>query len=89
LQNEINGSSEDVELSVSMSRWRNETSFGRKELETLVSVACEGKEWYPFSHPMIWANEIWIALLLVIFLTLQEMSRALGKDKLRLIFFGR
>jgi hypothetical protein len=38
---------------------------------------------------MFWANEIWIALLLMIFVTLQELNRALGKDKMRLIFFGR
>jgi hypothetical protein len=42
-----------------------------------------------FTQPMFWANEIWIALLLVIFVTMQELSRALGKDKMRLLFFGR
>lgn len=45
LQNEINGSSEDVELSVSMSRWRNGTSFDLNDLEHLISVAREDKEW--------------------------------------------
>jgi hypothetical protein len=45
LQNEINGSSEDIELSVSMSRWRNGTSFDLNDLEYLINVAREDKEW--------------------------------------------
>ena len=42
-----------------------------------------------FAHPQFWAVQIWIALLLAVFVTMHELSRALGKDKLRLIFFGR
>ena len=42
-----------------------------------------------FTQPMFWANEIWIALLLVIFVTMQELSRVLGKDKMKLMFIGR
>jgi len=45
LQHEIPGSSEDVERSVSRSRWRNGTSFGLNDLEALVSIAREAKEW--------------------------------------------
>ena len=41
------------------------------------------------SQPRFWAIEIWVAVLLVIFVTMLELTRALGKDKMRLIFFGR
>jgi hypothetical protein len=39
--------------------------------------------------PRTWATEIWFAMLLVVFVTMQEMARVLGKDKLRLMFIGR
>lgn len=42
-----------------------------------------------FTQPAFWATEIWIAVFLVIFVTMQEMTRVLGKEKVRLIFFGR
>jgi hypothetical protein len=42
-----------------------------------------------FTHPMFWAISIWIALLFAIFVTMQELSRALGKNKMPLLFFGR
>jgi hypothetical protein len=41
-----------------------------------------------FTHPMFWANEIWVAMLLVLFVTMRELSRALGKDQMRRLFFG-
>jgi hypothetical protein len=37
---------------------------------------------------MFWANEIWVALLLVLFVTMRELSRALGNDQVRRLFFG-
>lgn len=42
-----------------------------------------------FTRPTFWATEIWIALLFVVFLATQELTRAVGKDKMRMIFFGR
>jgi hypothetical protein len=42
-----------------------------------------------FMQPRFWAIEIWIALLFVIFVTMHELTRALGRDKMRLLFFGR
>lgn len=42
-----------------------------------------------FALPRTWAVEIWLALLLVAFVTMQELSRVLGKDKMRVLFFGR
>ena len=41
-----------------------------------------------FTQPIFWATEIWIALLLGAFVTMQELARRLGTDKMRLIFFG-
>jgi hypothetical protein len=42
-----------------------------------------------FMLPRFWAIEIWLAMLLVVFVTMQELSRVVGKEKLRLMFFGR
>ncbi len=42
-----------------------------------------------FAKPRFWAIEIWLAMLLVGFVTMQELSRVVGKEKLRLMFFGR
>jgi hypothetical protein len=39
--------------------------------------------------PRTWATEIWLAMLLVAYVTVQELGRVLGKDKLKLLFFGR
>jgi hypothetical protein len=38
--------------------------------------------------PRTWAIEIWLAMLLVTFVTLQELSRVIGKDEFKRIFFG-
>jgi hypothetical protein len=43
----------------------------------------------PFMQTRFWAIEIWLALLFVIFVTMHELTRAVGKDKMRLLFFGR
>jgi hypothetical protein len=42
-----------------------------------------------FTQSRFWAIEIWLAILFVIFVTMHELNRALGKGKMRLIFFGR
>lgn len=44
---------------------------------------------HAFAQPRFWAVQIWLTLLLVIFVSMHELSRALGKDKMRLLFFGR
>ena len=41
-----------------------------------------------FTQPAFWATEVWIGVFLLIFVTMQELTRVLGKDKVRLIFFG-
>jgi len=43
----------------------------------------------PFEQPAFWATVIWLVVLLLVFLTTQELGRILGKDRMRLIFFGR
>ena len=39
-------------------------------------------------RPRTWAVEIWLGMLLVAFVTMQELSRVLGREQLRFIFFG-
>jgi hypothetical protein len=43
----------------------------------------------PFTQPVFWATGIWMVVLFLVFLTTRELSRALGKDRMRLIFLGR
>lgn len=40
-------------------------------------------------QPRFWASEIWVAVLLLIFVTMRELARVEGKERLRLIFLGR
>jgi hypothetical protein len=42
-----------------------------------------------FAQPMFWAVQIWLILALIFFVMMQELTRVLGKEKMRLIFFGR
>lgn len=42
-----------------------------------------------FATPRFWAIEIWLAMLLVVFVTMQELTRVMGKERMRLMFFGR
>jgi hypothetical protein len=39
--------------------------------------------------PRTWATVIWVAMLMAVFVTLKELSRVIGKDQLKYIFFGR
>ncbi|HXE00052.1 MAG TPA: hypothetical protein VN646_26085 [Candidatus Acidoferrum sp.] len=43
----------------------------------------------PFAEPAFWASGIWLAVLFLVFLATRELSRAMGKDKMRLLFLGR
>lgn len=42
-----------------------------------------------FSTSMFWANQIWIALVFLVFLSAQELTRAIGRDTMLRIFLGR
>lgn len=42
-----------------------------------------------FTLPRTWATVIWLAMLLVAFVTLQELSHVIGQEQFRQIFFGR
>jgi hypothetical protein len=39
-------------------------------------------------QPRTWATEIWLAMLLVAFVTMQELARVLGKEKVSALFLG-
>lgn len=47
------------------------------------------RAWNELLHPRTWATLIWVAVLLLAFVTMQELSRVIGKDQMRRIFFGR
>ena len=42
-----------------------------------------------FTHPTFWAIEVWLAALFAVFVMMRELTLALGKDKVRVLFFGR
>jgi hypothetical protein len=42
-----------------------------------------------FTLPKTWAMEIWLAMLLVAFVTMQELSHVIGREQLKHIFFRR
>ena len=42
-----------------------------------------------FTHPAFWAIEVWLAALFAVFVMMRELTLALGKEKVRLLFFGR
>jgi hypothetical protein len=72
-------------------------SLAARYIEPLIKSLFAGASWpaahhhvvQEFTHPAFWSTEIWIALVLLIFVTGQELTRALGTDKVRLLFFGR
>lgn len=44
--------------------------------------------WHELTLPKTWATLLWLAVLLAIFVTMQELSHVLGKERLKTIFFG-
>jgi hypothetical protein len=52
-------------------------------------LASHAMAWQELMLPRTWATVIWVAMLLVVFVTLKELSRVVGKDQLRYMFFGR
>jgi hypothetical protein len=45
------------------------------------------RAWQELMLPRTWANVIWLAVLLVVFVTTQELGRMIGKDQLKHMFF--
>lgn len=41
-----------------------------------------------FDHLMFWVSQIWLASILFIFVALRELVNAVGKEKIRKLFFG-
>jgi hypothetical protein len=53
-----------------------------------LSAAASGA-FQEFLLPRRWAIEIWLAMLLVAYVTMQELGRVIGRDQLKDMFFGR
>jgi hypothetical protein len=47
------------------------------------------RAWHELMLPRTWATLIWLAVLMLIFVTMQELKRVIGKEKLNDMFFGR
>ena len=47
------------------------------------------RAWQELMLPHTWATVIWLAMLMAVFVTIQELSRVIGKDQLKYMFFGK
>jgi hypothetical protein len=47
------------------------------------------RAWEELMLPRTWATVIWVAMLMLVFVTLKELSRVIGKDQLKHMVFGR
>ena len=45
--------------------------------------------WHEVMRPRTWSIVIWLAVLLLMFVTMKEMARIIGKDQLKYMFLGR
>ena len=45
--------------------------------------------WRELMLPRTWPIMIWLVVLLLVFVTMKEISRVIGEDELKHIFFGR
>lgn len=44
--------------------------------------------WHELTLPRTWATMIWVVVLLLVFVTMQELIRVLGRDQLKYMFLG-
>ena len=44
--------------------------------------------WYELTLPRTWATMIWVVVLVLVFVTMRELSRVLGKGRLKYMFLG-
>jgi hypothetical protein len=51
--------------------------------------ASHSRAWQELMLPRTWATVIWVAMLMAVFVTLRELSRVIGKDQFKHMFFGR
>jgi hypothetical protein len=51
-------------------------------------IAAHSRAWHELMRPRTGATLIWVAMLLVGFVTLQELSRAIGRERLKQLFLG-
>jgi hypothetical protein len=47
------------------------------------------RAWQELMLPKTWATLIWVAMLVGVFVTIKELSRVIGKDQMKHLFFGR
>src|SRR5215831_11083482 len=51
--------------------------------------ASHSQAWHELMLPRTWAIVIWVTVLMLIFVTVKETSRVVGKESLKSMFFGR
>ena len=51
--------------------------------------ASHSEAWRELMLPRTWATMIWVVVLLLVFVTIKEISRVIGKDQLKHIFLGQ
>jgi len=48
----------------------------------------QSRAWHELTLPRTWSTVIWLAVLLLVFVTMRELSRVIGKDQMKYIFLG-
>ena len=52
-------------------------------------LVSHSRAWQELMLPRTWATVIWVAMLMVAFVTIKELSRVIGKDQFKHMFFGQ
>ena len=50
--------------------------------------ASHSRAWQELMLPRTWATVIWLAVLMAVFVTMQELARVLGNEQMKRIFLG-
>lgn len=48
----------------------------------------QSRAWHALTLPRTWSIVIWFAVLLMVFVTMQELSHVIGKEQMKQIFLG-
>jgi hypothetical protein len=62
--------------------------FLRNLIEGVGLYSSRSRAWQELTLPRTWAIVIWLAVLLLGFVTMKEMRRVIGKDQMKRMFIG-
>lgn len=63
--------------------------FLRNLIKGVGPYSSYSRAWQELTLPRTWAIVIWLAVLLLVFVTMREMRRVIGKDQMKYMFIGQ